>query len=88
MERKNYNNLDFNKLIVSIIAQAVRDYKNPRCFHENKNTELKKKQIKESAISFLKSEDCRYMCDVLNIDHKKILFKLGLEGQNGGHISA
>lgn len=51
-------------LIISIIGQAIRDYK----------TNI----YKEHAKRFLLSEDCKYMCEVMNVDHKKLLIKLGL----------
>ena len=65
---------EFKNLIRSIILRAVEDYE-----LYSLRTNDDKNNIKMNAKQYLKSEECRYMCDVVGIDYFSILKKTKLE---------
>lgn len=67
-------------LILKIIERAVLDYKEIKLgFHHEKVTVNHRVDYKKEARKFLISEECIYMCEIIDIDHYSILENLGIE---------
>lgn len=65
----------YDALAVAVVAQAVKDYISPQFASNDRkkeNREAAKRIVKAGAKRYLASEDCEFICDVLDIDHNKI----------------
>lgn len=69
-------------MIAAIVLQASKDYSNPQVVtgYKAQDKNMEKNRLKKSALHFLISEDCKYMCDVLDVDYGQLIKSLGVEG--------
>lgn len=68
-------------VIAAIVLQATKDYRTPLVVsgYRGQDKNMEREKIKKNALNFLKSEDCKYMCDVIELDHSRLLRGVGLE---------
>jgi hypothetical protein len=75
----------FEALAAAVVIQAVEDVTKdkPRYVtnsRKQENMQAAKDIVKATAKRYLLSEDCKFVCEVLNIDYRRIVNKMGLEG--------
>lgn len=66
-------------LCIAVLTRAAQDYqeKSLSINGRSNNSVNKKYMLKTSAYYWLMSEECKNLCELLNLDYKSILSKLG-----------
>lgn len=79
MDKKHFHmqkhSVGWRALMAAVLIQGIREYVYPQPISswDRRKKEREMERTKRAARSFLGGRDCKYYCDILEVDYKNIL---------------